>query len=580
MDFAQQLKSQLNILDVISPYVRLKKVGTRYVGLCPFHNEKTPSFNVNAGHGFFKCFGCGVGGDLIRFIEMKEGLSFYEALQLLSERFGIPMPKRRSDSESPGLRSALMRAHEIAIKYYREALYSGEGKPALEYAHKRGLHDPTLERFEIGYAPRQGGLQRLLEREGLTPEQMELSGLILKAEDGRMFERFRGRLMFPIHTEMGKPIAFGGRALQPDQEPKYLNSPKTEIYDKSRVLYNFHRAREGMRKHNRAVLVEGYMDAIAVYSAGVLEAVAPCGTALTPEQSANLRRMADSIVINFDPDQAGLNAAERSLTLLLDAGLRVKVLHLPGGLDPDEYISESGADAYAQRLDQAPSYFHWLTDVARKRYDFRNPEEKVEAVKFLVAAVQKMPGTMERSLIATEMANSLGIEPRLLMQRVRVGNAPEKKTSKPASPHLPASEMVLLRLFVHDAETRSNFLPVLAMSPVFAHLRGQTLFQAMHNWQQQDAQDWSAFLTSLETPWRVLIEEVMMEGLPADSEGSGTGQAIACIQALEREAQDQERRQLRDEIKAAEQNGDMNRALELMSRLKQMESTGRLNRPR
>ena len=274
MDFVEQLKSSIDIVKVVGEYVRLKRVGAtgRYLGLCPFHQEKTPSFNVNQGRQFFKCFGCGAGGDALKFVMEIEGMTFPEALKYLADHNGIPMPKRTeyADADSK-LRGALHDIHAIATKLYQSALASPQGSEARAYLIKRGVTPELIQTFELGYSDPGGqALVRRLSNESFTAEQLELSGLVRRRNEGTgSYDYFRGRLMFPIHNESGKVIAFGGRALGPDDQPKYLNSPETPIYKKTSTLYNLHRSRDGMRKTNRAVLVEGYMDVIGVYAAGV-----------------------------------------------------------------------------------------------------------------------------------------------------------------------------------------------------------------------------------------------------------------------------------------------------------------------
>ena len=279
MDFPEQLKSSIDIVKVIGEYVRLRRVGStgRYTGLCPFHQEKTPSFSVHQGRQFYKCFGCGVGGDALKFVMEIEGLTFPETLKLLAERNGVPMPKRTefSDAESK-LRGALLEMHTIAARVYREALRGPQGSEARGYLAKRGVAQELLDTFELGYSEPGGQtLVRRLSDQGFGDQYLEASGLVRKRNEGSgWYDYFRGRLMFPIHNESGKAIAFGGRAMRDDDQPKYLNSPETPIYRKTSVLYNLHRARDGMRRSNRAVLVEGYMDVIGVYTAGVKEVVA------------------------------------------------------------------------------------------------------------------------------------------------------------------------------------------------------------------------------------------------------------------------------------------------------------------
>ncbi|MDE3167524.1 MAG: DNA primase, partial [Acidobacteriota bacterium] len=380
MDFVEQLKSSVDIVGVIGEYVRLRRSGAnRYMGLCPFHQEKSPSFTVHAVHQFYKCFSCGAGGDVIRFVQEKEGVSFYEALKSLSERYGIPMPKRSSYAdEDAKLRGALFSMHELAEEHFRANLRAPAGEAARAYTEKRGLAPETLDHFGLGYAGPSGkALIRLFEQHHFPVAQMEQSGLVGKRPDGSLYDRFRNRLMFPIHNESGKIIAFGGRALAPGDEPKYLNSPETPLYKKTNVLYNLHRAKEPMRKADRVILVEGYMDAIGVTAAGFLNVVASCGTALTDRQVQAVKRHTHRIAVNFDPDTAGANASERSIDMLLAEGMQVRIVELDGGLDPDEYVKQNGAETYRKKLDEASTYFHWLADRARARFDMRSSDGRM-----------------------------------------------------------------------------------------------------------------------------------------------------------------------------------------------------------
>jgi DNA primase len=360
MDFAQELKSRVDIVAVIGERVRLRKAGPNsYKGLCPFHTEKTPSFNVHADRQYYKCFGCSAGGDVFKFVMEMEGVTFYEALKELAERNGIPMPKRGNyaDDESR-LREALFQMHELAAETFRANLRGPAGEAARAYLVRRGLKPETVEQFGLGYSDRSGkALLRLLEQRNFTAAQIEQSGLVRKRDDGSFYDYFRGRLMFPIHNEAGKAIAFGGRGLTDDDVPKYLNSPTRDngmpIYEKSKVLFNLNRAKGAIRKEDRAILVEGYMDVIGVSAAGFGGVVASCGTALTSDQVRAIKRHTDKIVVNFDPDAAGAKAAERSIQILLEEGLQVRIVELDGGLDPDEYCKERGVDAYRACLDGA-----------------------------------------------------------------------------------------------------------------------------------------------------------------------------------------------------------------------------------
>ena len=390
MNFAEQLKSQIDIVDVIRQYVALKRQGSaqRWKGLCPFHSEKTPSFNVDGGHQFYKCFGCDAGGDVFRFVQQIESLTFPETLRLLAERYGIAMPERSHQGDAEAQReAALLEIHEAAAAVFQDNLRAASGADARQYLQSRGVDESAMSEFRLGLAD--GSAHQLVQRlKRFGAEFLVDSGLVARrSEDQGLYDRFRGRLMFPIHSESGKVIAFGGRALRPEDKVKYLNSPETPLYAKSAVLYNMHRAKVAARKNDRLILVEGYMDAIGVYSAGVQEVVALCGTALAPRQIRSMRQQLQyqdgkgHVILNLDSDAAGARSTEKHITGLLAEGLRVKVLTVPGELDPDEYIQQQGREAYTKLLEQAPSYFHWLTEIARGRFDMRTAEGRVDAFK-------------------------------------------------------------------------------------------------------------------------------------------------------------------------------------------------------
>ncbi|HET7099527.1 MAG TPA: DNA primase, partial [Terriglobia bacterium] len=351
MDQVEDVRAAADIVKIVGDYVQLRKAGANMMGLCPFHQEKTPSFAVHPGKQIFHCFGCGVGGDVFKFIMLVDNLTFPEALERLADKVGVTLVQtgpRGKDSKSHE-RAALYTIHEAAAKFYAGQLTgTGEGRAARAYLLDRGLQDEVIGRFLLGYAPREGrALTRHLSSLGFDDEAVEKAGLVLRpapsgtgqrdAGGSRRFDRFRGRIIFPIANESGKVIAFGGRALG-DEQPKYLNSPETLIYTKSRVLYHLDSAGKAIRKQDYAILVEGYMDCIAVDSGGIDNVIASCGTSFTDAQIRLLARYSRRVVVNYDPDSAGIAATERSLNALLEAGFEVKVLALPGGLDPDSFI--------------------------------------------------------------------------------------------------------------------------------------------------------------------------------------------------------------------------------------------------
>ncbi len=581
MDFVEQLKSSIDIVKVAGEYVRLKRVGStgRYVGLCPFHQEKTPSFSVNQTRQFYHCFGCGVGGDAIKFVEEIEGLSFWETIKMLAERYGIPMPKRSdySDAESK-LRGALMEMHAIAGQLFQENLRGPQGAEARAYLDKRGVSQEAIDTFELGYAEPSGQvLTRKLSERNFSTEQMEASGLVRKRNEGTgYYDSFRGRLMFPIHNESGKAIAFGGRAMNDEDQPKYLNSPETPIYRKTSVLYNLHRARDAVRRSGRAVLVEGYMDVIGVYAAGVKEVVASCGTALTNGQVRTLHRHADTVVVNFDPDTAGANATEKAIQLLLDEGLHVRVVALDGGLDPDEYCQRNGAEAYRAKLDGAATYFHWLADRARSRFDMKTSDGKVAAFKFLLPAVLKISDKLERAATASDMASYLGVDPGLVLDEFKKSAADRRTPVAPAAPStgIPPMERILLNALLSSDRAREEMLPALlpAMTDGFIT---REVFDGL----RQAAEPGAAFTyAALEGRLQPSGRELLRDALTAD-ESSGESvsweQAQACLRRLESDFRKRQLGELKARVRSAEREGRVKEALSCYAELDRLERESR-----
>jgi DNA primase len=588
MDFVEQLKSSIDIVKVVGDYVRLRREGAagRYKGLCPFHQEKTPSFNVNQARQFFKCFGCGAAGDALKFIMDIEGMTFPEALKYLAERNGIPMPKRHeyNDAESR-MRGALHDIHDIATQLYRTALAGPQGADARAYLQKRGLTQALVETFELGYSDPAGqALVRRLSSESFTAEQWEASGLVRKRNEGTgYYDTFRGRLMFPIHNESGKVIAFGGRALGADDQPKYLNSPETPIYKKTATLYNLHRARNPMRKANRAVLVEGYMDVIGVYAAGIGEVVASCGTALTNAQVRAMHRHADTVVVNFDPDEAGANAAERALQILLDESLHVKVLALDGGLDPDEYVKQNGVDAYRAKLDAAPGYFHWLADRVRSKFDMKTSEGRVDAFKLLLPAVQRIPDKLERAAVASDLAGYLGVDPGLVLDQFkraaieRRGDANDRRgpqiqqppAQKPR-PEIPPLERILLNVLVSNATVRAEILPRL-VPELTENFASHAIFEALRLLTDggQDV-SFAVLDARLGDTAKTLLHEIVAADEIGDDEAC-LAQAEACLRRLNEDFRRKRNTELKARVKNAERSGNFEEALRLMAELHSLE---------
>ncbi|MFY9725314.1 MAG: DNA primase [Bryobacteraceae bacterium] len=568
MDFVDQLKSQVRIEDVVGQYVKLRKSGaSRYMGLCPFHSEKTPSFTVHAVHQFYKCFSCGAGGDVVKFVMEKEGLSFWEALKQLAERYGIPLPKRSQYSdEDSRLRGAAFEMHEMAQEAFRANLESAAGEAARAYLERRGVARETIAQFGLGYAERSGhALVRLFGGRNFSGAQMEQSGLVGKRQDGSFYDRFRNRLMFPIHNESGKIIGFGGRALAAGDEPKYLNSPETAIYKKSFVLYNLHRAKETIRKQDRVILVEGYMDAIGVTAAGIANVVASCGTSLTAQQVQAIKRHSARIAVNFDPDAPGANAAERSIGLLLEEGMQVRIVELDGGLDPDEYCRQRGAAAYQQRLDDAKGYFYWLADRARAKHDVRSSEGVVAVLNALLPAVEKVSDPLERSAIANDLAAYIGVPPGMVLDSFR--KAAASRQAKPMErPKIPLrhDERLLLNAILSDEGVSKEIISELQQSDAIASFASRRVFQAAYALESAGGRlNFESLHARLEEADQNLLAEAVLEG-----ETEVTPAAVeAAMESIRRSEQRGRRDQMKARIREAERGGNWEEALRLTAEL-------------
>src|SRR5579862_2862496 len=421
--FADRVKQQADIVRVIGEYVQLKKAGQNFRGLCPFHSEKSPSFNVHPVRQIYHCFGCGVGGDVFKFVMEMEKCPFPEAIRVVAEKCGIavPAPRERSPEErrENQQRSLLIEMHRVAQTFFAKNLeITSEGKVARAYLEDRGITKAVIEQFGIGYAP-SGGDILLRQLKTKYPDKLLVeSGLISRDQNGnRLFDRFRRRITFPIANESGKIVAFGCRALGDDM-PKYLNSPETPIYSKSNVLYHLDRAKDALRRSDFAILVEGYMDAIAVAGAGVSNVVASCGTALAEPQIKLLSRFTRRVIVNYDPDTAGQTATERSISLLLEQDFEVRVLARPVKAHPDEFDREHGKDAYVDLLKEAAPYEIYVIERARKM-DRTTAAGKVNALNFLMPYVQRLPNRLLRSEWATRIAAELRVDEPVLREALR-----------------------------------------------------------------------------------------------------------------------------------------------------------------
>jgi len=577
--FADRVKQQADIVRVVGEYVRLKKSGANFTGLCPFHAEKSPSFAVHPTKQIYHCFGCGVGGDVFKFVMEMEKCAFPEAIRIVAEKCGIaiPRPKDRSPEERKEnqQRAVLVEMHREAQSYFVKQLEGTlEGKAARAYLEDRGLDKDTISRFGIGYAP-SGGDLLLRHLKIKYPEKLLVeSGLISRDQSGRLFDRFRRRITFPIANESAKIIAFGARALGDDQ-PKYLNSPETPIYSKSNVLYHLDRAKDALRRQDFAILVEGYMDAIAVARAGFGNVVASCGTALAESQIKLLGRFTKHVIVNYDPDVAGQAATERSLSTLLEQDFEVRVLSLPSvgdkKADPDLYIREKGKDAYEKQLREALPYINYLANRTRNM-DLTTAEGKLKALNYLLPYLQKIPNKMIRTEWATKAAAQLRIDEPVLraaFSKAAADRHSEVKTqAQLVNSNARKAERRLIRMLAEAEGFRRELAQQLQSGQLYHGLETEKIFAALivASFAGEPVQP-SEIGAMLEEKDRRLLFEILFE---QEQEGSWE-EAQSCLEALARKQVERELAEVQRGIEANPTGPAMRELLtkkqELMRRL-------------
>jgi DNA primase len=425
-DIIDNIREASDITEVIGEHVQLRQNGNSMVGLCPFHEEKTPSFTVNPGLQMFKCFGCGEGGSVFKFLQKIDNISFYEAVKRLSDRTSIPLPKSsdHSGKTDPHFTDAIFQANELAQRFYHYVLLNDvKGKQALAYLKSRNVSNDIIQQFGIGYAPgnkneKWDELIRVAQKKQINFETLARSGLALKTKKGNKIDRFRGRLVFPIRNNSNKTIGFGGRVIEAGQEPKYLNSPETPIYQKSRVVYGLDTAKEAIRHSKSAIVVEGYMDVISLAQAGVQNVVATSGTALTEHQCMAIDRFADRIALLFDGDSAGSNAALRGVEVLLSTGIETRIVSLPDEHDPDTFVQSQGVNALQNLLVEGSPLLKFYMQNLAKKYDLKTNSGKTKALGDLVPLLAKTRNALHRDLMLTEISQRLAVDENILRNEI------------------------------------------------------------------------------------------------------------------------------------------------------------------
>lgn len=580
-DFISEVRSNVNIVDVISQYVSLEKKGKDYIGLCPFHQEKTPSFTVNADKQFFKCFGCGKGGNVFKFLMYKDDLTFPESVERVAEFAHIAMPN--GYGHNSGTKSnPLMQMHQDAVDFYHRVLLTTKaGERGMQYAQKRELDQEILDHFKIGYAPKADNvLITYLRSKGYQDDDLAQSGLFVQARDGQLYDRFRDRLMFPLDNENGRTIGFSGRRISDDKtEAKYMNSPETEIFTKSKVLFHFAEAKKAARGEGHLVLYEGYMDVIAAYKAGVKSGIASMGTSLTDDQIYLLRRITPNIIINYDGDDPGVHAEERAARMFnKDGNFNLGIVVLPEKLDPDEYVKKYGAEKYLEEVKGALTPTDFFLKRLEQKYNLDNDREKIAYLGEAVKEIAQVRNPVEQDMYTEKLAKSSGVsiaslKANLAKERRRnnrarnhVRNSQRNSPDYPIDVPLPGDEDVPTEQSVvekNPSQTRLLYLFIHSTDAQKYMLEGQFHFP------NQDfetlAQDWLKYAETHENPQidgfldfipeqlQGIIVDAEMAQMPKDS----TIQEVdALVLALKRRNIYSRLNELQDQLQDAKRKND------------------------
>ncbi len=554
--FIDDLKMQAAILQVVQEYVPLKPAGTSYKGLCPFHSEKTPSFHVNPGRGVFHCFGCGVGGDVFKFLELHEKVTFPEAVRMLAQKFGVTLPELSEGSEDARrdakLRETLLKIHEVAAAYFREELAAPAGARARQQLEDRGMTEQTIEQLGLGYAPREGLKGRLLGQ-GFAQGLLVQSGLLVQRDNGDLLDRFRNRLMVPICRDAGSVIAFGGRSMEADQVPKYMNSPETPIYSKGRTVYGLHLTKPAITRLGYVVLVEGYFDFAQVFQTQAAPVVASCGTALTQHQAQLLRRLTSKIVLSYDPDAAGQGAAARSCELLVAEGFEVNVVRLNAGEDPDTFIRQNGPERYKERLRTSRPYLEYLLDRASEGVDFGQDDQRRQFLSRMLTVAAQIPDAVARDQFADRIAHKARITEELVRAEIRRAAIAKRTTvtarEMPSSGKLKDAEKALIWWLVNRPGESLRALADLDDSDL-AGSTGGPIFEVARSLQAESADVLpSTLIERLSKMEAQLVTTIASERQPP------AFKVDDCVRALKRVRCEREHSAIRHEIDRLQQLG-------------------------
>lgn len=560
MEIIDQVRQASSIVEIASQYTTLKRRGRKWVGLCPFHTEKTPSFTVDDEKQLYHCFGCGVGGDVFSLLMERENLTFPEALKSLAEKYRIPLPAhQRVRPEVLKLEEKLFKTNELAVGYFKKNLTNTqEGKKALEYLRNRGLSEETIQTLKIGYAPNAWtALLDAFRSKDVPVSLLEKGGLVLPgSRPGEYRDRFRGRVIFPIFSLTGRVVGFGGRTIV-DAEPKYLNSPETPLYSKGKLLYGLNFTKDSVRREGTAILVEGYTDFSSLYQAGFTNVVASLGTALTPWQVGQVMRFAQRLIINYDGDTAGRTAMARAVPIGFEKGLNVEVLVLPDGLDPDAYIKKHGRDKYQALLKKTVTGLDFLIDAMTAGARMSVPEEKGKVAHAVVREIEKVPDPVARSEYLRRASAKLGVGEELL--RSLVGRkGPDKAADEPGL-FCPA-EKRLFQILMTDRSIAHEIFAECG-GEIFEGLRGEQVFQhIMAGFKNEE--DWSFPSLQGKVPPALLSQ--LATALFEKASAGTVEEAQECLRSLRRVHLQNRLKTIQRDIARTEKAGEKEELLALL----------------
>lgn len=594
--FIEDLKNRADLVRIIEPYAELKKKGANWMGCCPFHQEKTPSFSVNPQKGFYKCFGCDKGGNAYTFLMEIEGLSFPEAIKRVAEISGVPLPepinddnfqknkKRREDKKK--IADEVIELNQYALSFWEAHLQDDNphSKEAREYLENRGISLETQQKFRIGFAPESwDAVLNLLKEKGADEKLIEASGLVsVNEEKNRIYDRFRGRIMFPVLDINSNPIAFGARILSKG-EPKYLNSPETPAYTKGDHLYGLFQNKEEIRKKKFAILVEGYLDLIALYQFGVQNTAASLGTAFTENQAKLLGRFAKRVVVNYDGDSAGIKAARRAIDTLITADFDIKVLILPDGQDPDDYIREHGAESYNHLRGQAFPYLQFVLEQVAGTRNLASPRGKAEAIEEIIPVLSAVRNPIQKRESFDQAMNFLRVEDSILKRdlwkSVKTGSRVQTETVKQqvaraTQAKMTVAEQNLLELLIYDEELRNIILPQLEETD-YETLSTASVFRALFELRKNGLEFSSENLLELTSDDAGASDfvPVLLMSEPGRDAGEAIDEVLTeaenCVATLRAMAISQKILEISQEMVYAEQNEDITLRDELV--VKQIE---------